>query len=199
MAAVLDKPQSATRAVEAPMPYTHEDFERLAVAYPDLRIERTAEGELIIMPPAGGGSGRRNFRVSGQLYVWLDQGASGEGFDSSTGFTLPNGADCAPDTAWVEQARWEALGPDQQEKFLPLCPDFAVEVLSPSDSLARTRGKMRDYIANGARLGWLLNPRDRTVEVYRPGREAETLADPETVSGEDVLPGFVLALAKVWG
>lgn len=199
MAPVLEKPQSITQAVDAPVPYTHEDYERLTTAYPRLRVERTAEGEIIIMPPAGGGSSRRNLKITTQLGLWAEQDGTGEAFDSSAGFTLPNGADRAPDAAWVEKSRWDALTPDQQEKFLPLCPDFAAELLSPSDRLARTQEKMREYIANGARLAWLLNPRDRTVEVYRPGHEVETLENPTTVSGEDVLPGFVLILSKVWG
>ncbi|MDQ2688269.1 MAG: Uma2 family endonuclease, partial [Armatimonadota bacterium] len=133
------------------MPYTHTEFERLAATYPELRMELTAEGDLIIMPPTGGESGRRGFRLIGQLAQYLEENEIGEGFDSSTGFTLPNGAERAPDLAWVERSRWEALTPDVREKFLPLCPDFAVEVLSPTDRLAKTQEKMQEYIANGAR------------------------------------------------
>lgn len=198
MAVALERPQDKTQAADLPMPYTHEEFERLAATYPELRMELTAEGELIIMPPTGGESGRRGFRLIGQLAQYLEKNEIGEGFDSSTGFTLPNGAERAPDLAWVERSRWEALAPNVREKFLPLCPDFVVEVLSPTDRLAQTQEKMQEYIANGARLGWLVNPRTKTVEIYRPDREVEVLENPATVSGEDVLPGFVLNLAKIW-
>lgn len=199
MAVVLEKPLAATRDADASMSYTQEEFEALALTYPDLRIERSAKGEITIMPPTGGGSSRRNIKITTQLENWSEPNGLGIALESNCNYILPDGTVCAPDASWVEMSRWDALGLDQQEKFLPLCPDFAAELLSPSDRLLKAQEKMQDYIINGAHLGWLLNPRDRTIEIYRPGREVEVLVNPPTVSGEDVLPGFELGLTKVWG
>jgi len=178
---------------------TQEQFEALSAANRDLRLERTAEGELIVNPPTGGESGQRNFSITGQLARWYEEHEDlGEGFDSSTGFKLPNGADRSPDASWVSRERWESLTPQQQKGFVPLCPDFVVELRSESDSLPKLQAKMREYIANGARLGWLIDPQNRRVEVYRAGREVETLENPNTLAGEKVLLGFVLNLKRVW-
>jgi Uma2 family endonuclease len=200
MAVTLTRPPSPPAIDEdAPEPYTSEQFRAFAAAYPDLRMERTADGEIIIMPPALTETGRKNFRVSGQLYVWCLQNESGEGFDSSSGFTLPNGAERAPDAAWIKKERWEALTVHQrEEEFSPICPDFVVELRSKRDRLSTLQEKMQEYLANGARLGWLVDPRRRKVEIYRTGREVEVLDDPKTVSGDPELPGFVLDLASIW-
>jgi Uma2 family endonuclease len=178
-------------------PLTDRLFTRLCRANPELRLERTAAGELIIMPPAGTESGGQNSTLSGQLYIWAKATGLGKTFDSSAGFTLPNGAIRAPDASWVTQDRWDALTPDEQKGFAPLCPDFVVELRSRTDSLREVRDKMREYRSQGARLGWLIDPKRNAVEVYRPGRRVATLLAPATLSGEDVLPGFVLDLKGI--
>ena len=177
---------------------TDDQFFQLCQENENIRLERTAKGELIIMPPAGGETGNRNGRLTQQLFNWSDRDGSGIAFDSSTGFKLPNGADRSPDAAWVKLERWNALTPEQQQKFPPLCPDFVVELLSPSDSLKETQDKMREYRDNGALLGLLINRKNRQVEIYRPGAEVEVVDNPTQVSGEPVLPGFVLNLASIW-
>ncbi|MEG5039446.1 MULTISPECIES: Uma2 family endonuclease [unclassified Microcoleus] len=177
---------------------TSEQFYQLCEENPDLKLERNASGELIVMPPTGGETGRSNSKFNLQIGLWNEQTQLGEAFDSSTGFTLPNKADRSPDASWVEKSRWEALTPQQREKFIPLCPDFAVEILSPTDSLKKTQEKMQEYMENGCRLGWLINRKKREVEIYRPGQDVEVLQSPLTLSGENVLPGFVLNLQKIW-
>jgi Uma2 family endonuclease len=177
---------------------TDEQFYQLCQVNHDLRFERTATGELIIMPPAGGETGNRNGRLTQQLFNWADVNRTGVAFDSSTGFQLPNGADRSPDAAWVKQERWDALTPEQKERFIPLCPDFVVELLSPSDSLKMAQAKMQEYRDNGAHLGWLINRKSRQVEIYRLGQAVEVLQSPTTLSGEAVLTGFVLNLQLIW-
>jgi len=177
---------------------TSEQFYQLCEENPDLKLERSANGELIAMPPTGGETGKRNVKVTTQLDLWNEQTEFGEVFDSSTGFTLPNKADRSPDVSWVEKSRWSALTPEQREKFIPLCPDFVIELVSPSDSLKKTQEKMQEYMENGCRLGWLINRKKREVEIYRPGQDVEVLQSPLTLSGENVLPGFVLNLQKIW-
>ncbi|MCC5609302.1 Uma2 family endonuclease [Nostoc sp. CHAB 5834] len=177
---------------------TDEQFFQLCQANRDLRFERTATGELIIMPPTGGETGNRNAGLTAQLWIWNEQYKMGIAFDSSTGFKLPNGADRSPDASWLRLERWNALTQEQQTRFIPLCPDFVVELLSPSDSLKVAQEKMREYIDNGVRLGWLINRKLRQVEIYRSEKEVEVLESPATVSGEDVLNGFVLNLGLVW-
>ena len=162
------------------------------------RIERTSDGEIIAEPPAGGRSGHRNFELAGIFCAWVAADGTGVGFDSSTGFILPNGAERSPDLAWVSRARWDALSDREKDEFPPLCPDFVVELRSRSDSLAVLRKKMREYIANGARLGWLIDPIARRVYVYRPPHKETCLDDPESVSGDPVLPGFVLEPRRLW-
>ncbi len=176
---------------------TDEQFFQLCQQNRDLRFERTAKGEILIMPPTGGETSKRNFEVAVQLGIWNKQTNLGVCFDSNGGFTLPNGADRSPDVSWVRRDRWEAFTPEQRERFVPLCPDFVVELRSPSDSLEKVREKMREYMDNGARLGWLLNPQDQQVEIYRPDRDVEILGNTATLSGEDVLPGFVLELNPI--
>jgi Uma2 family endonuclease len=177
---------------------TDEQFYQLCQDNETIRFERTATGELIIMPPAGGETSNRNAGLTAQLWVWNEPTKLGKVFDSSGGFKLPNGADRSPDAAWVKLESWNALTPEQQTRFVPLCPDFVVELLSPSDSLTETQKKMKEYRDNGARLGWLINRKSTQVEIYRPGQDVEVLESPANLSGEDVLPGFVLNLEPIW-
>lgn len=177
---------------------TDEQFYQLCLSNPNLKFERSAAGELIIMAPTGGETGNRNAGLTAQLWLWNDQVQLGVTFDSSTGFKLPNGADRSPDAAWVAINRWQALTTKQQAGFIPLCPDFAVELLSPSDSLLKTQAQLHEYLDNGLRLGWLLNRSLRQVEVYRQGQTVEVLKQPVLLSGEAVLPGFELRLATIW-
>lgn len=176
---------------------TDEQFFQLCQNNRDLRFERTKVGELIIMPPTGGETGRRNARITQRLLNWADIDGTGIAFDSSTCFKLPNGADRSPDASWVNRQRWEALTPEQQETFAPLCPDFVVKLRSPSDSLEKVRSKMQEYMKNGASLGWLINPKNKQVEIYRLNQNVEILENPTTLSGENVLPGFVLSLEQI--
>lgn len=177
---------------------TDEQFFQLCQNNRDLRFERTATGELIIMPPTGSETSDRNAELTYQLRAWSRQNQLGKSFDSSGGFKLPNGAERSPDASWVKMERWNALTQAEKEKFAPLCPDFVIELMSPSDSLEKTRAKMREYMNNGATLGWLINRPQQQVEIYRPDREVEILSSPTTLSGENVLPGFVLDLAQIW-
>ncbi|MBD2441541.1 Uma2 family endonuclease [Nostoc sp. FACHB-110] len=177
---------------------TREQFYQLCAENPDLKLERNAQGELIIMPPTGGETGRSNVNLIMQVALWNENSQAGEVFDSSTGFTLPNGADRSPDVSWVEKSRWEGLTKEQREKFIPLCPDFVIEIMSPSDSWRKVQDKMDEYMANGCRLGWLINRKQQEVAIYRPGQEVEVIKLPETLSGENILPGFVLNLHKIW-
>jgi len=178
---------------------TDEQFEQLAAVNQNLQIELTAKGELVIMPPTGGETGNRNFELDGQLWWWNRQHRLGKAFDSSTGFRLPNSATRSPDVAWITIERWEALTPTQRRKFLPLCPDFAIELVSATDDVEDTQKKMQEYIENGLRLGWLINPKTRTVEIYRQNQAVEVLQAPQILSGEEVLPGFSLDLQPIWG
>ncbi|MDY7012815.1 MAG: Uma2 family endonuclease [Cyanobacteriota bacterium] len=179
---------------------TQEQFAALAAANRDLRLERTARGELIVNPPTGWETGERNCSISGELYMgWRNAGEPGKVFDSSTGFTLPNGAIRAPDASWVSQERWDALTPEQKGTFAQICPDFVLELRSSSDPLKSVRDKMREYMENGAKLGWLLDPQHRRVEIYRPGLAVAVLENPAELLGEEILPGFVLNLRRVWG
>jgi Uma2 family endonuclease len=177
---------------------TDEQFFQLCQDNKTLRFERNSKGELIIMPPTGGETSNRNAGLTAQIWVWNEQTQLGKVFDSSGGFKLPNGADRSPDASWVKLECWNALTPEQKTKFAPLCPDFVVELLSPSDSLKDTQEKMKEYRDNGARLGWLINRRTKQVEIYRQGQDFEVLENPVTLSGEDVLPGFILDLEPIW-
>ncbi|BBD54970.1 Uma2 family endonuclease [Planktothrix agardhii] len=180
------------------VPITDEQFYQLCVANRELKLERTAKGDLIIMPPTGGETGKRNSDINFELNLWNRQTKLGIVFDSSTCFKLPNGGDRSPDAAWILLGKWESLTPEQREKFPPICPDFIIELRSPSDSLKPLQDKMQEYIDNGSRLGWLINPKNRQVEIYRQGQEKEILENPPTLSEEDILPGFVLNLQLIW-
>ncbi|CAN5615680.1 Uma2 family endonuclease [soil metagenome] len=164
----------------------------------DVRIERTAEGDLEVMPPTGGETGNRNIELAAQLQIWTRQNETGAAFDSSTGFVLPNGAVRAPDAAWAHRERLAELTAEQKRKFLPLCPDFVVELCSPTDSLAIVQAKMREYLENGTRLGWLIDPEERKVHLYLPDKAPQVLENPGEVSGEPVLSGFTLELRRIW-
>jgi Uma2 family endonuclease len=177
---------------------TEEDFFHLCGANPELRIERTREGDLIVMSPAGAKTGNRNLKIGARLETWAESDGTGLAFDSSAGFILPNGAERAPDAAWVRRSRWDQLTEEQQEAFAPLCPDFVVELRSPSDDLQDLKAKMDEYVANGAQLGWLIDPFEKRVYVYRPGEVVACLDHPESVSGEPLLRGFTLHLRQVW-
>ncbi|MBD2516915.1 Uma2 family endonuclease [Nostoc sp. FACHB-973] len=174
-----------------------EQFFQMCQKNRDYRFERTASGEILIMPPTGSDIGRRNVKITTQLDIWNSESNLGEVFDSSTGFTLPNGAERSPDASWVKIERWNALTPQQQEKFAPICPDFVVELRSPSDSLKDLQEKMQEYIENGAQLGWLIDRKNKRVEIYCPGKDVEILNNPTSLSGENVLPEFMLNLQDI--
>ncbi len=176
---------------------TDEQFFQMCQQNRDYRFERTASGEILIMPPTGSDTGNRNFDMVVELGIWNKQTKLGKGFDSSTGFTLPNGAERSPDVSWVKIERWNTLTPEQQEKFAPICPDFVIELRSRTDSLKELQEKMQEYIENGTQLGWLIDRKNKRVEIYRPGKDVEILDNPANLSGENVLPGFVLNLQQI--
>lgn len=176
---------------------TDEQFYQLCRANPDIKFERNAKGELVIMSPTGGETGNRNSEINADFVIWNRQTKMGKVFDSSTCFKLPNGADRSPGVAWVKQERWNLLTPEQREKFPPICPDFVLELMSPSDSLKATQDKMREYLENGVRLGWLINRKAQQVEIYRYKQAVEILKSPTILSGADVLPGFILNLKLI--
>ncbi|MGK7878568.1 MAG: Uma2 family endonuclease, partial [Crocosphaera sp.] len=167
---------------------TDEQFFQLCQDNRDLRFERNINGDMVIMPPTGGETGNRNSLINYQLYAWNLQNKLGITFDSSTGFKLPNKADRSPDASWIPLEKWNNLTPQQRQKFLPLCPDFVIELRSPTDSLKTLQNKMKEYLENGTKLGWLINPKAKQVEVYRQEKEVEILDNPTTLSGEDILP-----------
>jgi Uma2 family endonuclease len=178
---------------------TDEQFFEFCQINQDLRIERNKFGDISIMSPTGGTTGNRSGSIFGELYIWAQQDATGICFDSSTGFKLSTGADRSPDAAWMRLERWNALTVEQQDKFPPICPDFVVELRSPSDNLKPLQEKMLEYMQEpGVQLGWLIDCSSRQVYIYRPGAEVECLENPDTVSGDPVLPGFVLDLSKIW-
>ena len=176
---------------------TDDELEQISRANPNLKLERSPQGELIIMALTGGETGRRNSNLTGQLWLWNQQTELGENFDSSTGFRLPNGAIRSPDAAWIRSDRWQVLTANQKQKYVPLCPDFLVELRSLSDDLDELKLKMQEYLDNGLRLGWLLDPESQTVEIYRINSAVEILQNPEYLSGEDVLVGFTLNLKGI--
>lgn len=177
---------------------TDEQFYQLCVNNNNLRIERNVNGDLLIMPPTGGKTGNRNGRLIQQLFNWSDSDGTGIAFDSSTGFILPNGANRSPDASWIPLTKWDTLTDKEKQRFLPLCPDFAIELLSPSDNLVKTQEKMQEYLDNGTILGWLINPSRQQVEIYRQGKQVEILDAPNSLSEEDLLPRFVLDLQPIW-
>ena len=177
---------------------TDDAFYQLCQNNPDVKFERTASGELVVMSPVGGEGGKREADLITDLNLWNRQANLGVVFSSSAGFKLPNGADRSPDAAWVKQARWDALTPEQQRRFPPIAPDFVIELRSETDDLETLRTKMREYMDNGVMLGWLINPQDRQVEIYRQEQPVEVLNAPDCLLGEDVLPGFVLDLSRIF-
>ena len=178
---------------------TPEQFEELCIKYDELRLELTSTGELIVMPGTGFETGVRNANLTSQLAVWTTKDGSGLCCDSGTIFALPNGARRSPDASWVRREKLDRLTKRERERFGPFCPDFVAELRSPSDRLTQVRGKMLEYIENGALLGWLIDPFERCVYVYKPDHEVVILENPETVSGEPLLPGFTLNLIALWG
>lgn len=188
----------ANRRDAAMAKMSDQQFYEFCRTNPSLRIERSAQGEIIVMPPAFADTGNRNGRVFGQLYVWSEANGTGEAFDSSSGFTLPNGATRSPDAAWILSARWDALPPEQQASFAPIAPDFAVELRSSSDTLVSLQEKMAEYSENGVRLGLLIDRKNRQVHVYRPAQLPKILDNPEIVSCEPEMPMFTLKMAKIW-
>jgi Uma2 family endonuclease len=169
---------------------TDDQFLRLCSDNRDLRIEISAQEELIIMPPPGSKTGKRGAVITYHLMSWSRQDGTGICFGTDTGFTLPNGAKRAPDAAWVSRERWNRIPEEQQEKLAPICPDFVIELRSPSDRIADVDEKMKEYIANGARLGWLLDPFDNCATIYRPGQSPERIENPAILNGDPILPGF---------
>jgi Uma2 family endonuclease len=177
---------------------TNEDFIELCTLNPNLKLETNSNGELIIMSPTGSDTGRRNLDLEGQFWYWNKQNKLGVVFDSSTGFTLPNGAKRSPDVSWIAIARWNALTKEEKRGFAPIAPDFVLELVSPTDSLPTVREKMEEYINNGVRLGWLINPENRQVEIYRSQQEPEILDNLTTLSDNLVLPGLILEFENIW-
>lgn len=200
MTTLLIPTQSVPLTIDLPAiePMTQEQFHQFCLANRDLRIERTANGEVIIMSPAFSDTGNRNIKIAQQLANWAEQDGTGETFDSSAGFTLPNGATRSPDASWIKLDRWNALSEEQKASFAPICPDFVIELRSSSDTLKGLQNKMQEYIENGVLLGLLIDRKNRKVYIYRPNRELEILDNPETVSATPELTGFVLRMAKIW-
>jgi Uma2 family endonuclease len=190
--------EESTVRIQPDRRMSSEEFFRFCQANPEWRIEQTADGEVVIMPPAGGETGNRNFEVAVEFGIWARRDGRGKSFDSSTGFELPNGATRSPDVSWVSKERLAALTPEQKRVFIPLCPEFVIEIQSPSDSLPRLKRKMREWIDNGAQLGWLIQPDARVVQVYRPGRDPEYRDKIDRIEGEGPVAGFVLDLTGVW-
>lgn len=185
--------------IPSSMQMTDEQFFEFCQVNRDLRIERNKFGELVIMPPTGSETGNREVNISGQLWVWSEQDGTGITFSSSTGFKLSTGAERSPDASWIKLERWNSLSPEQQRKFAPICPDFVVELKSPSDNLQTLKEKMEEYMNEpGIQLGWLIDRKQRKVYIYRPGLLEECLDNPASVNGESVLPGFILNMSKVW-
>jgi Uma2 family endonuclease len=194
--------EALTLSLDSIIEITDEQFFQICQRNSELRFERNAEGDISIMQPVGSPTGMYNADFNGYLWSWNHQKKLGYTFDSSAGFTLPNRAMRSPDAAWILKARWEALTPDQQSRFAPICPDFVMELLFPGDRLSVAQAKMLEYQANGVRLGWLINRKVRTVEVYRInqlGEESmEVLQSPNQLTGEDVLLGFESNVTALW-
>ncbi|NEO86277.1 MAG: Uma2 family endonuclease [Spirulina sp. SIO3F2] len=187
-----------TLTLEPVVTLTDEQFFQICQINQELQLERTAQGEIVVMPMRGGEISHINLILSTQLWLWNEQTQLGVGFSSTTGFQLPNRSVRSPDLSWITQTRWDALTVEEREKFAPLCPDFAAELRSPSDRLPPLQTKMQEYLANGCRLGWLIDRHRNQVEIYQPGQSVQTLNQPQTLSGANVLPGFTLDLSKVW-
>jgi Uma2 family endonuclease len=174
---------------------TREQFFQLCLANPDLQLERSPQGELIIVTPIGGEGGNREANLIIKVGVWNERNQLGVVFSSQTVFSLPGGGDRSPDVAWVQLSRWQALTQEEREGFPPICPDFLIELRSRSDRLKPLQNKMQEYLTSGLRLGWLINHKDKQVEIYRQGQDVEVVAMPVVLSGEEVLPGFSLEVS----
>ena len=177
---------------------TDDQFYQLCRENPDVKFERNAQGEIIVISPTGGETGNSNAEINADFGIWNRCTKLGVCFDSSTCFKLPNGANRSPDVSWIKLDRWDALTPEQKQKFPPIAPDFVLELMSPTDSLKDTQDKMQEYMDNQVKLGWLINRKMRRVEIYRQGQEKEILECPAELSGENILPGFVLNLQTLW-
>ncbi|ACK66054.1 protein of unknown function DUF820 [Rippkaea orientalis PCC 8801] len=173
-------------------------FYQLCRYNPELKLEQNQKGQIIIMSPTGGETGKKNAELIIDFGIWNRQKKSGQIFDSSTCFKLPLGSNRSPDVAYIKQERWGKLTPEEREKFPPIAPDFVLELMSKTDSLKQVQEKMQEYMDNGVKLGWLINPEKKQVEIYRQGQEKEVLEYPQTLSGEDILPEFILDLALIW-
>ena len=185
--------------IPSSMQMTDEQFFDFCQMNCNLRIERNQFGDISIMSPTGSETGNRNFNLAGQLYIWTEKDGTGICFDSSSGFTLSTGAERSPDASWMKLERWNTLSVEQQQKFAPICPDFVVELRSPSDNLKSLQEKMEEYMREpGVQLGWLIDRKQRQVYIYRPGKTVECLENPDTLSGENILPGFMLNMSKIW-
>ena len=202
MSQVLTEPQvnmgHVTLRIRPAIEMTDDEFFALCQLNRDLRFERTSQGDIIIMPPTGAATGNRNADITRQLGNWAKADGTGAVFDSSTGFKLPNGADRSPDAAWIPRSRLATLSAEQKQKFLPLCPDFVIELLSPTDTLAATQAKMTEYIENGSQLGWLIDPEARQIHVYRPRKAVVVLENVAEIAADPELPGFILDLREIW-
>jgi Uma2 family endonuclease len=202
MSQVLTEPQvnlgHVTLRIRPAIELTDDEFFALCQLNRDLRFERTSQGDIIIMPPTGAATGNRNADITRQLGNWAKRDGTGAVFDSSTGFKLPNGADRSLDAAWIPRSRLATVTAEQEEKFLPLCPAFVVELLSPSDSLTVVQAKMAEYIENGAQLGWLIDPEMRQIHVYHPREAVVVLENVVEIAADPELPGFVLDLHEIW-
>ena len=175
-----------------------DDFFEFCRENPDVRIEMDKNGDIDIMPPTGAETGIKNFKLTARFGDWVEKDGTGEGFDSSTGFTLPNGARRSPDVSWMTLKKWNAIPKARRKKFAPVCPDFVVELRSETDTLKKLQEKMEEYIENGASLGWLIDAGKRKVYVYRPDAKVEILENPTEISGEPFLKGFTLNLKEIW-
>jgi len=198
MQLVLNDVETQTPVILHPPPMTDDEFFDFCQLYPDFRIERTAGGEVIIMPPTALETGFRNNELSGQLRNWAKEDGRGKAFDSSTEFILPSGAARSPDASWVANSRLAVLSREQTRKFTRISPDFVVELMSPSDRLNRLQKKMCEWIEGGVQLGWLIDPDKRVVYVYSPGKEPESVLQPERMEGQGPVAGFVLELESIW-
>jgi Uma2 family endonuclease len=198
MQLILNDVESQAPVILHPPPMTDDEFFDFCQLYPDFRVERTAEGEVIIMPGTGLETSFRNNDLAAQLLGWAKVDGRGKAFDSNAEFILPSGAALSPDASWIHNSRLAKLAREQKRKFPRICPDFVVELTSPSDRLSRVQQKMLEWIENGVQLGWLLDADNRTVYIYRPGRESERLVGPLRLEGEGPVAGFVLELESIW-
>lgn len=177
---------------------TDDQYYELCQKHSDLKSERNLSGQLIIMPPTGRETGRKNTDIISQLVVWNEKKKLGVVFDSSTEFKLPLGSDRSPDAAWIKLERWRSVSDEAKKKFPPLCPDFIIKLRSESDSLKELRAKMQEYLENGMALGWLIDPQNQQVEIYKQNQDVETITSPQTLSGGAILPEFILDFAEIW-